>query len=148
MTREIDPAIVARVNPLEQNLDFWRTVSRLIASLSGSLGLLALRLASLGVYGVVSYVVSRRIREVGIRMMLGASARDVQRLILRQTLRPVVIGMALGIAAAAAASQILQSVLFGVSPFDPVALVGAPLFLLVSPPPPLSRRREALSSTR
>jgi predicted permease len=129
-TREIDPGIVTRVNPLEQNLDFWRTVSRVTASLSGSLGFLALALASLGVYGVVSYVVSRRVREVGIRMMLGASGRDVQRLILRQTLRPVVIGMVLGIAAAAAASQILQSVLFGVSPFDPIAFVAAPLFLL------------------
>jgi predicted permease len=131
VTREIDPGIVARVNPLEQNLDFWRTVSRITASLSGSLGLLALTLASLGVYGVVSYVVSRRVREVGIRMMLGANARDVQRLILRQTLRPVVIGGVIGIAAAAAASQVLHSVLFGVSPFDPVAFVGAPLFLLV-----------------
>ena len=130
ITREIDPAIVARVAPLEQNLDFWRAVSRMTATLSGSLGLLALALASLGVYGVVSYVVSRRIREVGIRMMLGANARDVQRLILRQTLRPVVVGGVIGIAGAAAASQILQSVLFGVSPFDPIAFVGAPLFLL------------------
>ena len=105
-------------------------MSRLVAGLSGSLSLLALVLASVGVYGVVSYVVSRRLREVGIRMMLGATARDVQAMILRQTLRPVAIGIVIGIGAAAAASQILTSVLFGVSRFDPIAFIGAPLFLL------------------
>jgi putative ABC transport system permease protein len=130
VSRELDSGIVTRVNPLEENLDFWLTVSRLVAGLSGFLGLLALTLASLGVYGVVSCVVSRRVREVGIRMMLGASAGDVQAMILRQTLRPVVIGASIGIAGAAAASRILQSVLFGISPFDPIAFIGAPLFLL------------------
>jgi ABC-type antimicrobial peptide transport system permease subunit len=93
------------------------------AGLSGSLSLLALLLASVGVYGVVSYVVSRRLREVVIRMVLGASERDVQ------TLRPVAIGAVIGIGTGAAASQILNSVLFGVSPFDPIAFIGAPLFL-------------------
>jgi predicted permease len=128
--REIDPGLVVRVSRLEENLDFWRTMSRLIAGLSGSLSLLALVLASVGVYGVVSYVVSRRLREVGIRMMLGATARDVQAMILRQTLRPVAIGIVIGIGATATASQILTSVLFGVSRFDPIAFIGAPLFLL------------------
>src|SRR6266545_2020078 len=64
------------------------------------------------------------------RMALGASARNVQHLIIRQTLRPVAVGVLIGIAAAAAASRILQAVLFGVSPFYPVAFIGAPLFLL------------------
>ena len=63
-------------------------------------------------------------------MTLGATARDVQSLFLRQTLRPVVIGAVIGIAAAAAASRILESVLFGISPYDPIAFIGAPLFLL------------------
>jgi predicted permease len=128
--REIDPGLVVRVNRLEENLDFWRTISRVVAGLSGSLSLLALVLASVGVYGVVSYVVSRRLREVGIRMMLGASARDVQAMILRQTLRPVAIGIVVGVGLATAASQVLTSVLFGVSRFDPIAFIGAPLFLL------------------
>jgi predicted permease len=130
VTRELDASLAVRVNRLEENLDFWRTVSRLIASLAGSLSMLALVLASVGVYGVVSYVVSRRRREVGIRMALGASARDVQRLIVRQTLRPVAVGALVGIAGAAAAAQVLQSVLFGISPLDPIAFIGASLFLL------------------
>ena len=130
LTRQIDPALVVRVNRLEENLDFWRTMSRLVSGLSGSLSLLALVLASLGVYGVVSCIVSRRIREVGIRMMLGATSRDVQAMILRQTLVPVAIGAAFGIAGAAAASRILESILFGVSPLDPIAFIGAPMFLL------------------
>jgi putative ABC transport system permease protein len=128
--RELDSGLAVRVNRLEDNLDLWRTLSRLVASLAGSLSVLALVLASVGVYGVVSYVVSHRLREVGIRMMLGARPRDVHALILHQTLRPVAIGVVVGIGAAAAASQILASVLFGVSRFDPIAFVGAPLFLV------------------
>ena len=130
VTRELDAGLVLRVSRLEENLEFWRAGSRLIAGLSGSISLLALVLASVGVYGVVSYVVTRRRREVGIRMTLGATGRDVQSLFLRQTLRPVVIGAAVGVTAAAAASRILESVLFGISPYDPIAFVGAPLFLL------------------
>jgi putative ABC transport system permease protein len=74
--------------------------------------------------------VSRRRREVGVRMALGAGARDVQRLILRQTLRPVAVGMFIGVAFAAATVRLLQSVLFGVSPYDPVAFIGAPLLMV------------------
>jgi predicted permease len=128
--RDLDSGLVVRVNRLEENLEFWRTGSRLVAGLSGSISLLALVLASVGVYGVVSYVVTRRRREVGIRMALGATVRDVQRLFLRQTLRPVAIGGVIGIAGAAAVSRILESVLFGVSPYDPMAFIMAPLFLL------------------
>jgi predicted lysophospholipase L1 biosynthesis ABC-type transport system permease subunit len=130
-SRELDPELVVSVNRLEENLDFWRTMSRFAASVSVSLGALALLIASIGVYGVVSYVVSRSLREVGIRMVLGATALEVQRMIVRQALRPVVIGMLLGIAAAAAVSQILEGVLFGISVFDPIAFIVAPLFVLL-----------------
>jgi predicted permease len=130
LTRQLDPGLVVRVKRLEENLDFWRTISRLVAGVSGSLSLLALVLASVGVYGVVAYVVSCRRREVGIRMALGATARDVQGLILVQTLRPVVVGVVIGMGGAAAASKILESVLFGVSRIDPIAFIGAPLVLL------------------
>lgn len=74
---------------------------------------------------------SRRLGEIGIRLMLGATVRDVQRMIPYQApLRPVTIGLAIGMAVAAATAQILESVLFGVSSYDPIAFLGAPLFLL------------------
>jgi predicted permease len=129
--RDLDPGIVVRVSRLEENLDYWRTISRFATSLAASLGGLALLIASIGVYGVVSYVVSRRTREAGIRMVLGATTLEVQRMIVGQTLRPVVIGLFAGMAAAAAVSRILEAVLFGISAFDPIAFVVAPLFVLV-----------------
>ena len=129
IARELDPDLVVRVNRLEENLDFWRSVSRLTASVSGSLSLFALVLASIGVYGVVSYVVGRRMREVGIRIMLGASAREIRLMILRQTLRPVAIGLAIGITTAMITTQVLQSLLFGIDALDPIAFAGAPLIL-------------------
>ena len=124
---EIDPRAVVRIDPLEANVDVWRTLSGFVSTLSMSLGALALVLASVGVYGVVAYAVGRRAREIGIRIALGASARSVIRLMLRRTMRPVFVGAAVGIAAALGASQVLSSVLFGVSPVDPIAVIGAAL---------------------
>jgi predicted permease len=126
----LDAGLLAQIQPLEANLDFWRRVSQSVATLAGSLTLLALVLASIGVYGVVSYVVVRRRHEVGIRMTLGASPRAVQALVLRETLRPVGVGILVGVIAAAATSQVLKSTLFGISPFDPIAFVGAAIVLL------------------
>src|SRR6185295_16743293 len=111
--------------PLEDNLELWRTLSRLVTAIAGLLGTLALLIASVGVYGVVSYAVSRRLREVGIRIVLGASPRSVLHMILKQALRPALAGLAIGLAGAAAVSRILQSVLFGVSPHDGIAFIGA-----------------------
>ena len=130
-TSRMDGSLVVDVQPLSANLGMLQTLSQIAASVAGLLSLLAVGLAAIGVYGVVAYVVSRRRREVGVRMALGASARDVQRLILRQTLRPVAVGMSIGIAVAAAIVRLLQSVLFGVSPYDPVTFVGAPMLMLV-----------------
>jgi len=130
IARDLAPGLVVSVAPLEQNLDLWRGLSRVIAGVSGSLSLVALLMAAVGIYGVVAFVVSRRLREMGIRMILGAALGDVRRLVLRQTLRPVVIGLIVGIAAAAAASRVLESVLFGISPLDPISFAAAPLLLL------------------
>ena len=128
--RAADPNLAAEIVPLEDNLDWWRTPSRLVAILGGSLGALALVLASIGVYGVVSFGVSHRIREIGIRIALGADARVVHKLILTQAMRPVLIGAFIGIAACAAVSRILSSILFGLSSYDPVAFTVVPAFLV------------------
>jgi putative ABC transport system permease protein len=122
---ELDPALVVRVAPLEENLDYYRRLSGLVSTLATTLGTLALVLASVGVYGVVAYAVGRRTREIGIRIALGASAPSVLALMLRRTMRPVVIGAVLGVVLAMGASRVLSSVLFGVSPADPIALIAA-----------------------
>jgi ABC-type antimicrobial peptide transport system permease subunit len=122
---ELDPALVVRVAPLEDNIELYRSLASLSSTLATALGTLALLLASVGVYGVVAYAVGRRMREIGIRIALGANARSVVALMLKRTMRPVVIGAIIGLAAAVGVSQILSSVLFGVSPVDPIALLGA-----------------------
>jgi predicted permease len=127
---DVDPDVMVDVTKFEDNLEIWRVPARIVAGLSGSLGALALLLAGVGVYGVVSYAVSRRTREIGIRMTLGADGRDVMGMILRQSMRPVLIGAAIGIAACAGVSWVLSSILFGISARDPIAFVFVPGFLL------------------
>jgi predicted permease len=129
LARDLDPALVFRVNPLEKNLQVWQTISRLVTSLSIALAALALIIASVGLYGVVSYVVRRRVREVGIRMALGATTAQVQGMILKQAMWPVTVGAVAGMAGAAAVSRLLEGVLFGISALDPLAFIAAPLFL-------------------
>jgi putative ABC transport system permease protein len=87
-------------------------------------GMAALLLAALGVYGVVSYSVGQRTREMGIRMVLGARGGDVRLLVLRQGLAPVIGGLAAGIAAALGLGRLLGSFLFGVNAADPATLAG------------------------
>ena len=128
--RALDADLIVNVTKLEDNLEAWRAPSRIVAALSGVLGALALLMASIGVHGVVSYGVSQRTREIGIRMTLGAEGRDVMSLLLRQALRPVLIGALAGIVGCAAVSQVLSSVLYGMGAHDPIAFVGVPLFLL------------------
>jgi predicted permease len=128
----LDPGLVVRVTPLEDNLGFWQGVSRLVAALSAALGFTALLLAVIGIYGVVGYVVNRRVREMGIRLALGARPSDVVALMLRQTMRPVVLGVVLGLMACIGVSQLLASLLFGVSALDPVAFGSAAAFVLAA----------------
>jgi predicted permease len=122
--RTLDPTHVVTVLPLATTLGRWRGVSATVTTVAGGLGLLALALASVGVFGVVSYAVTGRYHEIGVRMALGATARNVLAMMLRQTMRPVVVGGVIGMAAAGALSRILGSVLFGVSTTDPVGLGG------------------------
>ena len=135
----VDPELTVEIVPLEENLKPWLTPGRIFSTLSGFLSALALLLSAIGVYGLVSYVVSRRVREIGIRMALGAANWDVLSLVLRQALRPVMIGALIGIAGCAAVAWALATVLpwdvslrflYGISPVDPVVFLGVPGFLL------------------
>ncbi len=93
--------------------------------------LLALTLGAVGIYGVVAYFVGRRTREIAIRVALGARSGDLLAMILRRTMRPVVVGAVVGLAGAMAVSRVLSGVLFGVSPFDPIGIGAAAAFVLV-----------------
>jgi predicted permease len=98
---------------------------RLIAQLCSLFGILALLLASIGLYGVMSYFVARRTSEIGIRMALGATRASVVSLVLRGALWQVLIGLALGVPAALFAGHLMAGMLFGVGGFDPLALCGS-----------------------
>ena len=99
--------------------------------LAGVLGSLALLLASIGLYGVMSFVVSQRTREIGIRLALGAQGRDVVTLFLRQGGKLIAIGIAFGLAGGAAVSGLLAGVLVDISQFDPLAFCVVAAFLSV-----------------
>jgi ABC-type antimicrobial peptide transport system permease subunit len=129
--QSLDPDVPVEVTRLEDYLEIWRKPTRIVAALSGALGALALLLASLGVYGMVSYSVSRCVREIGIRMALGADGAEVMHVVLRQAMRPVLIGGLVGVVGCPAVSWVLSSMLFGLSAHDPIAFISIPLFLLV-----------------
>jgi predicted permease len=119
----------ATIDPMPQKfagqLRPWRLGSAIL-SVFGALGLL---LAAIGLYGVLSYVVSRRTQEIGVRIALGAAAGDVRRLVMTQTLRIVGIGVLIGTVAALAAGRVIASQLYGVTAHDPLVLSVAVLVL-------------------
>jgi ABC-type antimicrobial peptide transport system permease subunit len=90
----------------------------------------AILLAGLGVYGVLSYAVVQRTTEIGIRLALGADGSTVLRMVLRQVLGPVALGLAVGVSLALATGSVLRSMLFGISPQDPATIIGACLVLI------------------
>jgi ABC-type antimicrobial peptide transport system permease subunit len=131
IARSLDPTLpLVSVYALDENVAWWRGLSATVTTLGASLGALALALASVGIYGVVSYAVTRRYREIGIRMALGATTSSVLGMVLRRTMRPVLVGAVIGIAAAVALSGVLSSVLFGVSPVDMIGLGGGAMLVV------------------
>ena len=103
---------------------------RLIAQLSTFFGVLALILAATGLYGVLSYSIARRTNEIGIRMALGARQTNVLGMVFRETVRVVLLGIAIGLPLAFAATRLIASQLYGLSASDPVTIAGAVLVLL------------------
>jgi len=128
----IDPKLpVVTSETLEDYTSLPLLPQRLAASVSGSLGVVGLLLAAIGVYGLTAYVVSSRTREIGIHMALGAEPRDVLGMVLRQGLRLTISGASIGLVLAAVAGQVIASLLMGVAPVDPVTFAGASLLFAV-----------------
>ena len=120
-----------RVRTQEEQIERTLTKERIFADLAGLLGLLALVLASVGLYGLMSFVVLRRTGEMGLRMALGALPRHVLGAILRQSLALVAVGLAVGLIAALALTRLIATQLFGLSPADPLTYGGVVLLLTV-----------------
>jgi len=133
LVASIDGNVIGSAASLEemyrQSLPFL--VSSISAVVASTVGLFGVLLASMGIYGTVSYVVTNRTREIGIRMALGAKPRDVRRLILRESSRPVVVGLMLGLVLAVGVSRLLHSVLFGLRTVDAISFISMSLLLLV-----------------
>jgi predicted permease len=131
VVHKLDPNLpVFQMKTEERQLDDVLAVERLAASLSTAFGVLATLLAAIGLYGVMAFLVTRRTREIGVRMALGAAASDVIWIVLREVLMLVGIGIAIGLPAALAVSRLLRSQLYDMSPADPAA-IGIALFGIV-----------------
>ena len=118
------------IEMMEQYISESLSDQRLAAFLLGMFAVLALLLAAIGIYGVVSYSVTQRTHEIGIRMALGASKKDVLRLVLRQSLALVSVGVAVGIAAALGLTRLITSLLYHVKPADPATYVAVSFALV------------------
>ena len=128
--RSIDPNLtITRLSTFDDQVANNFTEDRLLARLTTLFGVLALVLASIGLYGVMSYFVARRTSEIGIRMALGANRSSVLAMVFRSAFVQVVLGLALGIPAALLAGHLMASELYGVGAYDALSLTGATLVL-------------------
>lgn len=131
--RDLDPAIpVLETTTLEEDVNNNIGDERLIANLSSFFGALSLALAAIGLYGVISYTVTRRTKEFGIRMALGGRRSELVWMVLRESLGLVVFGIALGTGVAFALTRLVSSMLYGVSAHDPLTIGAAAALLLAT----------------
>jgi ABC-type antimicrobial peptide transport system permease subunit len=132
--RELQPRLPSaplQIRALTEQVAGTLVQERMMATLAGGFGVLALVLACIGLYGLLAYSVARRTKEMGIRMALGAQRRRVIGMIVKGAVRLVVFGIALGLPAAWAASRWVKSMLFGLTPTDP-ATIGAAVAILAT----------------
>jgi macrolide transport system ATP-binding/permease protein len=128
--QRLDPTLpLYNVQTLTDHMSVPLFPFRMAATVLGSFGVLAIVLAAIGIYGVMSYVVAGRTREIGVRIALGAAHRDVLLLIIRQGMTLAVIGLGIGLLIAFGVAQLLAKLLFGVSPVDPLTFAGVSVLL-------------------
>jgi ABC-type antimicrobial peptide transport system permease subunit len=127
---EVDPNLtLLGMQTLEEQVDSNFDQQRAVAQMAGLLGILALVLAAVGLYGVAAYTVERRTSEIGVRMALGANRMNVVRLVLRGVFLQILIGLAIGIPASIGCSRLMSAQLYQVKGWDPLVLCGSVLAL-------------------
>jgi len=132
IVRDLDPAAPRpTVVPLLRAMSIGIMPQRIAAAVTGTLGIVGLMLATIGLYGIIAYSTSRRAREIGIRLALGARHSDILSMVLREGMRLTIGGVVLGLVLSAAASRLVASLLFGVSPMDAVTFSGMAALLAV-----------------
>jgi len=130
--RNIDAGLpITDIETLPQALNASVAEPRFRTALLAIFGAIALVLATVGIYGVIAYSVSRRTREIGVRMALGASPASLRRMVLGESVKLALIGLAVGIPAAFASARVLSTMLFGVTAGDPLTFVGVALLLML-----------------
>jgi ABC-type antimicrobial peptide transport system permease subunit len=129
LAHELDPDLPVRISTMDAQLAFALLPQRLGAELLGVFGGLGAVLAAVGLWGVLGFLVTQRTREIGVRMALGAAARDVRRLVIGRALQLAGAGVVIGLGFAYAAGRLASGLLFGVAGADPVTFATVPLVL-------------------
>jgi ABC-type antimicrobial peptide transport system permease subunit len=130
--RQIDPDLpLMHVRTQDEQIDMDLNQERVFVTLTSGLGILALALASVGIYGIMAYSVSQRTGEIGIRLALGAQPGQVRGIILRESTRLTAVGIVAGLAAALVLTRAVQSMLYGIRAWDPITMAGGVSILLI-----------------
>lgn len=130
--RRLDPRLTVQIDTLDQRVGKLQSRPRFQTLLLGGFALSGLLLAAIGLYGVVALLVAQRTPEIGVRMALGATPGDVLRMVLSQAGIWLAVGLAAGLAAAAVSAKLIESLLYGTTPRDPLPIAGAVLALSVA----------------